>query len=294
MTNRNFSIFRKLVSGWGGGLAIGAGLVALLTAVISCSTVHRAVVQLPMIPGATYIGSKECEQCHDKIYRDFATADHARLMTPGPNALNAGCESCHGPASLHAESGGEVKPPYSFAAGRPLASSYEARLAVPPARSEETVCFQCHTDVRGQFNLPSHHPVPEGKMSCTDCHSPHKGSIHMGGGTSLLAENESCFRCHPAQRGPLRVRTRGHARRMHDLSHAARIGQRQIAHRAGRQPLFQMPFPAGQRRQTFSSVAPTTPCVSSRAPAGRRAAMRPFMVPASVHLCVSSHPLECR
>jgi len=42
------------------------------------------VVLLPDVPGAKYIGSKECEQCHDKIYRDFATADHARLIAEGP------------------------------------------------------------------------------------------------------------------------------------------------------------------------------------------------------------------
>src|SRR5436190_11977506 len=131
MTNRDFRMLGKLLSGRGRGLTISVGLIAVLTAVISCSTVQRSVVELPMIPGAKYIGSKECEQCHDKIYRDFATADHARLMTPGPNAFNAGCESCHGPASLHSESGGEVKPPYSFAAGRPPARSFAARIAVP-------------------------------------------------------------------------------------------------------------------------------------------------------------------
>lgn len=202
MKNRNFRTIGKLLAGRRRGLTIGLGMGALLTAVISCTTVHRAVVELPMVPGATYIGSKECEQCHDKIYKDFATADHARLIAAGPNALDAGCESCHGPASLHAQSGGDVKPPYSFAVGRPPASSYRARLAEPAARATETACFQCHLNVRGQFNLPSHHPLPEGKMSCTVCHPPHKGSIHLGGGTSLLDANESCLRCHPAQRGP--------------------------------------------------------------------------------------------
>jgi predicted CXXCH cytochrome family protein len=203
MTNWNFRSVLKLLTGRGRGVTIGAALVALLATVISCATVHRTVVDLPMIPGATYIGSKECEQCHDKLYRDFvATADHARLITAGPDSLDVGCESCHGPTSLHAQSGGDVKPPYSFTAGRPAFSSFPARLAAPPARSTETVCFQCHLDVRGQFNLPSHHPLPEGQMSCTDCHSPHKGSIHRGGGTELLAANESCFRCHSAQRGP--------------------------------------------------------------------------------------------
>jgi predicted CXXCH cytochrome family protein len=179
-----------------------ASAVVLLLMVISCRTVTRTVVQLPNVPGATYIGSKECEACHAPIYRDFATADHARLVAEGTNSLNAGCESCHGPASLHAQSGGEVKPPYVFAAGRSMSTSFGAREAVGHARQTETVCFQCHADVRGQFSLPSHHPMSEGKLTCTDCHSPHKGSIHLGGGTSLLTENESCLRCHAAQRGP--------------------------------------------------------------------------------------------
>ena len=188
-------------------MAWAAGAVAVCLTVISCRTVNRSVVVLPNFPGtnalgAKYIGSKECEQCHEEIYKNFVTADHARLVTEGPNAINAGCESCHCPASLHSDLGGEVKPPYSFTSGRARTSSYEARLAVEPARSVETVCYQCHGDVRGQFNLPSHHPVPEGKMSCTDCHSPHRGSIHVGGGTALLTENQSCLRCHPAQRGP--------------------------------------------------------------------------------------------
>jgi len=180
-----------------------AGLVAVpLLIVISCSTVNRNVVQLPNYPGATYIGSDQCDTCHDNIYKDFATADHARLMAQGTNALDAGCESCHGPCSTHAESGGDTKPPYTFTSGRAETSSYGARLASEPPRSEETVCYQCHGDVRAQFQLPVHHPVPEGHMTCTDCHDPHKGSIFLGGGTSQLSENEMCLRCHPAERGP--------------------------------------------------------------------------------------------
>jgi DmsE family decaheme c-type cytochrome len=95
-----------------------------------------------------------------------------------------------------------VKPPYSFTPGRPLASGLGARLAVQPARTKETVCYECHAEVRGLFNLPSHHPVPEGKMTCIQCHPPHKGIAHAGGSTALLAREENCFQCHPAQRGP--------------------------------------------------------------------------------------------
>lgn len=202
MTNQIVRTLRRLLDGRRRWFVLCLLSPVLLLAAISCRSVNHSVVLLPNVPGAKYIGSKECEQCHDKIYRDFATADHSRLIAEGPNALNAGCESCHGPCSLHSESGGEVKPPYSLAAGRPQSSSFGARLALPPARKVETVCFQCHLDVRGQFSLPSHHPVPEGRLSCTDCHPPHKGQAFVGGGTALLSENESCFRCHAQQRGP--------------------------------------------------------------------------------------------
>jgi predicted CXXCH cytochrome family protein len=202
MINCNFRKAAKRGPAWVRGLALAAVPMVLLLLVISCGTVSRSVVVLPEVPGAKYIGSKECEQCHEQIYKGFATADHARLVAEGPNAFGAGCESCHGPCSLHSDSGGEVLPPYSFTSGRPGSDSFGARVTVQPPRATETVCFQCHPDVRGQFSLPTHHPVTEDKLSCTACHSPHKGSIYIAGGTSLLSENEGCFRCHPAQRGP--------------------------------------------------------------------------------------------
>jgi predicted CXXCH cytochrome family protein len=193
---------RKIPAGVVRWLTLAGAIMVVLSAAMACRTVNRAVVMLPDYPGAKYIGSKECEQCHETIYRDFQTADHMRLITPGPNALNAGCESCHGPGSVHSDSGGETKPPLSFASGRPMASSSGGRGAVPPARAVEDMCFQCHADVRGQFNLPSHHPVPEGRMNCTQCHPPHKGIAHRGGSTALMAKEENCLECHAAQRGP--------------------------------------------------------------------------------------------
>lgn len=178
-----------------------AGCAVVLLTALACRTVSRGVVVLPEYPGANYIGSKECEMCHEEIYREFQTADHARLMTAGPNALSAGCEACHGPGSAHSESGGEIKPPFSFTSGRPSASG-PATAGVPATHSLEEACRRCHVDVRAEFNLPHHHPVPEGRMSCIECHPPHRSIARTGGSVNLMAAEETCLECHAAQRGP--------------------------------------------------------------------------------------------
>ncbi len=170
--------------------------------IISCETVQRTVVVPPLIPGATFVGSEACEQCHEDITRDFPTASHARLQARGTNAINMGCESCHGPASLHVESAGERKTSTNYSPGKPrMLSGSQRQTIINPRRTAEN-CYECHLDKRGQFELPHHHPVPEAKVSCGDCHDPHKGSATRSGGTSLLSENETCVRCHTAQRGP--------------------------------------------------------------------------------------------
>ena len=163
---------------------VGGG-AALTVVLLSCSNFEtsRAILSPPSIPGAEFVGSSECTTCHEAITRDFPTATHSRLKAQGDNAKNIGCESCHGPGSLHVKSGGA------------------AHTIVNPRKSPAT-CFQCHLEVKAKFDLPHHHPVLEGKMSCADCHNPHKGDAIKGGGISLLSQNETCFQCHAAQRGP--------------------------------------------------------------------------------------------
>lgn len=157
-----------------GGVAIG---------MISCATMSRTMMAPPHIPGAEFVGSKTCAECHAEISHDFHTATHARLKAEGANAVNVGCESCHGPGSIHNQTGGA------------------AHTIINPRKSPD-VCFQCHLDTRGQFNLAYHHPVIEGKVTCTDCHSSHKGSAIVGGSTALTTEHKTCAQCHTAQSGP--------------------------------------------------------------------------------------------
>ncbi len=165
--------------------ALGVAVVA-----ISCATLNRVVVAPPQIPGATFVGSEACATCHEDVVKNFKTATHSRLMAKGKNAegVGAGCESCHGPGSLHVAAGG----------GRNTAMKQNI---INPGKSPQA-CFQCHIDKQGDFNLPHTHPVLQGKVTCVDCHNPHKGRAVKGGGTNLQGPNETCFKCHTAQRGP--------------------------------------------------------------------------------------------
>lgn len=163
------------------GLAFAA-VWALL--VVSCLSGGRALVVPPQIPGAKFVGSGECAQCHETITRGFHDATHARLnVAATAGAKEIGCEACHGPGSEHVKRGGEPG-------------------TIVNPRTSPSACFQCHLDKRGEFSLPNTHPVLAGKMSCTDCHDPHRGDTAPGSGTSLNALNDTCFRCHLPQRGP--------------------------------------------------------------------------------------------
>lgn len=171
---------------WKARLKKAAPLLVVIfsvTVLISCVTVNRLVMVPPEIPGATFVGSETCAECHANVTKEFPTATHARLMAHGSNSKNIGCETCHGPGSLHNESGGA------------------RHTIINPDRSPE-VCFQCHLDMKGRFNLPSAHPVMHGKMSCSDCHDPHKGHAAVGGPFMVDSQSDVCSKCHVAQRGP--------------------------------------------------------------------------------------------
>ncbi len=70
---------------------------------------------------------------------------------------------------------------------------------MPMSVEEPFVCYQCHAKTAAQFELPSHHPVREGKMVCSACHDSH------GAQEKNLREptvNLVCYRCHNEKSGP--------------------------------------------------------------------------------------------
>jgi len=146
----------------------------------SCVSVPRAVLNPPKIAGADFVGMNECSLCHEDLVKNFEWATHSKVMSHGDESLHLGCEACHGPGSLHAESGGMPN------------------TIVNPVNSSES-CMQCHLDTKGSFNLPYGHDVHNGSMNCTDCHDPHSGNAISGGGMSLASSAQTCTECHKAQ-----------------------------------------------------------------------------------------------
>src|SRR6266446_7407595 len=159
-----------------------AGAVLL----ISCSSIERTVIVPPNVEGATFVGNKECFECHTNITRMFPASPHARLHFEGAKlAGQTGCEACHGPGSKHLEAGG-VQGKFIFNPGK-----------------DPAACFQCHLETQAEFNLPQHHPVLEGRMNCVQCHDPHGTDIFKpASGLAMARLNQSCAGCHREQTRP--------------------------------------------------------------------------------------------
>jgi predicted CXXCH cytochrome family protein len=166
-------------------MAVGS-LGGFLLALNSCSTAPPTLTAAPEIPGATFVGDKTCAECHTNISRIFPGSAHARIRLDDPRAAGqTGCESCHGPGSLHVTGGG----------GR-------GKFIVNPGKNP-AACFECHRSVEAEFHLPQHHPLLEQHMGCAQCHDPHGGDIFKpASGLAMARLNGTCAQCHREQARP--------------------------------------------------------------------------------------------
>jgi len=164
-----------------------AACVGLMVLVSSCSTTPETVSAPPSIPGANFTGNKSCAECHAEISRSFPTSAHAQIHLEDPRLTGqTGCESCHGPGSLHIAGGG----------GR-------GRFILNPGK-DPAPCFECHRQIEAAFHLPQHHPIPERQMNCAQCHDPHGSDIHKpSSGLAMARLNEACAQCHREQTRPV-------------------------------------------------------------------------------------------
>jgi DmsE family decaheme c-type cytochrome len=180
-----------------------------------------------------YVGSDTCITCHAEIGKNFANNPHSKLalMHSGKGIT---CESCHGPGQAHVEGGGDITKiflPSKASAKETDATCLGCHARVHPnfersphakaglscischsvhaPQSEQALlklpqpalCFTCHTDVKGAFNMPFHHPVLEGTVKCSDCHDVH-GTFQGNQLRSTADQNVVCVKCHTDVRGP--------------------------------------------------------------------------------------------
>lgn len=178
----------------------------------------------------------ECLNCHnatyDPVIQALSNTAHGALDGGG----NAGCSACHGASEAHRRGPVANAPDVSFGPRWPSRpedrsgiclgcheknqqqfwagsqhqreniscdnchSSHRPRDLADGKQQSEELCLSCHPRVRADMQLPSRHPILEGKTACTDCHNPHGGL----GEASLLqgSVNDNCLSCHQDKRGP--------------------------------------------------------------------------------------------
>ena len=203
-------------------LLCGLGMLALC---IPLFTITAAQQDDP-----EYAGNDMCLECHDEMAATMAKTIHGKLGEHEIDLENS-CESCHGPAMKHVESEGETPPPYVFkdnkeqdvektcvschvggatmgwhfsehaSSGITCLECHKAKEPYEKLGKYEVnkLCQSCHSASGGKFNLPSHHPLPEHKMSCMDCHNPHGAEESMIKAESVT---DLCYSCHRDKQGP--------------------------------------------------------------------------------------------
>lgn len=172
----------------------------------ACYRCHADMADLQRIAGPHQICGPNgftCTTCHDAHGKIVEASrqelclnchqDHSPTMawhSSTHGIAGVACTDCHNPhPRSHVALGAEIE---------------HASVRRPPRRAmsvqEPEACYKCHPQIYALTNLPSHHPIAEGKMTCSDCHDAH-GQAEKGLREPTL--NLLCYRCHAEKQGPL-------------------------------------------------------------------------------------------
>ena len=130
-------------------LTLALALVFLLGAPVSQADYMLSFPE--NVRDASYVGGETCLECHDEVGAEFMEGLHGTVHEyERPGWAADGCEACHGPGSVHAETG-EVSDIVTPGQADPVLS---ARL-----------CLQCHRSTGDGGFEQSHHSL--GDLDCT-------------------------------------------------------------------------------------------------------------------------------
>ncbi len=219
------------------GAVLSAGLTFVLSTVAAGQT-QPAAKQTPPAK-ATFIGSETCAGCHEDQANWLKGSVHDEAVT-AKSYERGGCESCHGPGSIHAENPSKeniltfsTESPdrrsnacLSCHAKKPGLRDFHRtkhrinRVSCDQCHAGRTsqafhsmrtlqdsgiglgaaLCESCHSEKRADFSMPFRHRVEEGLVACVDCHGEHTG--FETGRRRTEQRNLTCVRCHSELRGP--------------------------------------------------------------------------------------------
>ncbi len=170
-----------------------------------CYRCHSDMRQYEQVAGPHQIlgvNGFNCTTCHDP---------HGNIIEYSRKDLCLQCHNTHAPtmafhSSIHGMEGvacTDCHNPHPCTYPQEFVGISHEQIKRPERRmmsvQEPEACYKCHTKIYGLNQLPSHHPIREGKMVCSDCHDPHG---QFEGNLKAEKTNYVCYKCHADKAGP--------------------------------------------------------------------------------------------